>query len=327
MRKNTLDHNRPGQEDHQTEPGAEHIANWQRQALQPFVEKLCERNPSLAQEISKELEGVTGPPTQKSQVSWLDDHDKEPDSPYRYGYEARTLNQAETDILMSYRDAAPQLDDAQKEHLASTLMEAMSHRANQTFSEHFRDQTDHAANHKDAVIPDRESFNTLMDTAGDYYRTTLSNTEGLLKSSIKTFEDPMILGRAVDLLRYIEKDMEGTAAQGSMPQHLDLDNVMDDFTEAYTRRGDQLAASLEQDFKDTFPDQPLNPEHPAFIQHFREKTKDYLTGDIDNVADHFALDHAFKTSSGPASGSPQEMQERTEQIRENIHQSLTNPAI
>ena len=293
----------------------------------PSSKNSTDRNPDLTREISKELEGVTRPPTQKSQVSWLDHHDKQPDSPYRYGYEERTLNHAETDILMSYREAAPQLDDTQKEHLASTLMEAMSHRANQTFSEHFRDQTDHAANHKDSVIPDQESFNTLMDIAQNYYRTTLSNAEGLLKSAIKTFEDPAILGRAVDLLRCLEKDMEGTAAEGSMPQHLDMNNVMDDFSEAYTRRGEQLAASLEQDFRDTFPDQPLNPEHPAFIQHFREKTKDYLTGDIDNVADHFAFDHAFKTSSGPASSSPQEIRERTEQIRENIHQSLTNPAI
>ena len=130
-------HRETHQQEHRPEHGEESIADWQTQALTPFTENLHHRNPELAREIAREYQAVTGTNTAKNHVSWMDDHDQKANHPGAYIYEQRQMTKAEDDILLSYRHAAEHMDQVQADFASTTIMEAMTHRTNAHFSEHF----------------------------------------------------------------------------------------------------------------------------------------------------------------------------------------------
>ena len=319
MPRNTMEYSSHRQEEHRTDHEGEFNTEWQLQALQPFVDHLCHRDPELSQEIARELNAALNPTGEKHHVSWLDGHEQKPDG---YNYQERHPTPKENNILMSYLETAHELDDDQREYVSSTLTKALSQRATLTLSENFRKPMDHAASHQDNNVPNPESFNRLMDLAQDHYSKTLSHTEHVLKNSIKLSEDPMVFTKTIDSLIRLEKDME-RAATGYIPQHLDMATAMDRFADTYIRRGEQLAGPIINDFREAFPEQEPNPTEPDFIQHFQEKTREYLPGDIHNAANHFAFQYAWNSPNSPDPNSPPHVQERTRKLMAMVHQSLT----
>ena len=336
MTTERLDHRTRHQEEHQTEDLTEQR---QREALQPFVTDLIGRNKELTLEFAREFTAVTNPSKDKHPTSWLDDHDEKAVHPFSSQYQERELNRSESDIILSFKKAARHLDSIQTGQLAVTIVEAMSHRTNLIFSQHFPQHADDfAAHHDRGNIPHPQSYNSLMQHAGDYYAEALGNTEQLLKESLKPDADhPLDINRdmdsdpypitwAIDTLRVLEKDMERTAVRGQLPEFIEQINPDEDFLTAYRERGNALAELFSKDYTDTHPDQPLDPADPRYIEHFKQTAVDYLPGDVHNVADLVAHNYAVYKANNfmPKPNSIDELQQKYLQIRDTTYNSLTN---
>lgn len=329
-----LDHRTRHQEEHQTENLTE---QWQREALQPFVNDLISRNKELTLEFAREFTAVTGPSTETHPTSWLDDHDEKAVHPFSEQYQERELNHSESDIILSFKEAARHLDAIQTDQLAVTIVEAMSHRTNAIFSQQFPQYVeDFAAHHDRGNIPHPQSYNSLMKHAGDYYAEALGNTEQLLKESLKpnaehpldinTDSEPYPITWAVDALRVLEKDMERTAVRGQLPEFIEQINPDEGFFIAYRERGNALAELFSKDYTDTHPDQPLDPADPRYIEQFKQTAVDYLPGDVHNVADLVAHNYAVDKANNfmPKPNSIEELQQKYLQIRDTTYNSLTD---
>ena len=321
MARNTTEHSATHQEHHQADHAAEQILEWQREALQPFVEELSNRNQGLVHEIAMELADVTKQGSEKHSVSWMDEHEHEPANPADPGYHTRQMNKSEMDILVSYAQAQKHLDENQTQHLSGTIMEAVAHRPARALSEHFPNTPDFAAHHQRTDIPEPESYQDLMATAKNYYSEALSQAENHFQQSLKA-EDAESLIHAVDTLRTIEKDIEHTATTGHLPNYLEHLGTDEDLLKAYHTRGDTLYKSFSQDFQEKYPEHPLDPETREFLDHFRETTKDYLDSDLHNMADLIAQNNAVERAMG--TGSMEEMDRIAFQHRDQIYNSLTS---
>ena len=333
MTTERLDHRTRQQEEHQT---GDFTEQQEREALQPFVNDLIGRNSKLTLEFAKEFTAVTGTSKDKPLTSWMDDHDEKAVHPFSVQYEERELNRSESDIILSFKEAARHLDSIQTGQLAVTIVEAMSHRINVIFTQHFpQDVDDFAAHHDRGNIPHAQSYNSLMQHAGDYYAEVLGNTEQLLKESLKpdtdhpldinrdTDSDPYPITWAVDALRVLEKDIERTAANGQLPEYLEQLNPGEGFFTAYRARANALAEQFSQDYTNTHPGQPLNPADPAYVEHFKQTAKDYLPGDVHNVADLLSHHHAADQANRSKASTPEQLQQRYLEIRDTMYNSLT----
>ena len=326
--RNQQDH----KQDHRPEGSAEAteateaIAEWQANALKPFVEHLYERNPNLAWEIARDSAAVTDNDHTKNPTSWLDDHQTEPKHPGSYDYEERAKNQAESDIVLSYQEAAKELTGEQLHHLNMTIVEAMSHRANTTLSHHFPQMTnDYAANHGHPDVAQPQSYNRMMRAATDYYASALQINENLLSKSLKTEgpNDPYSITFAVDAFRSLEADMEQTALTGAFPEYIDAMAGDRDYRIALADRASYLLEQVNAQFHETYPDQSITPDNPQYVEHFRESTKDYLPGDLHNAANYLSYHHAIATAVREGHQTPKAVAEASEQIMTKTYNSLT----
>ena len=309
-----------------THEDEEDLMEWQKKNIRPFITSLNGRNSDLMSELARESMAVTGTDTEKHPTSWLDQHDQKAVHPFSANYEDRELNRSEADILLSYKATADSLDDTQQEFLSMTIVEAMSHRPNSAFTQYFPKQVeDYAVHHGHNAIPDPKSYNSMMQKAHDYYAEALQNAEVLLEKSIKKdSHDPYPITWAVDNLRVLEQDFERTAANGMLPQYLEHIDTDRELYNAYRHRGNALAESFTQDFKDAHPGIALDPGQPEYVEHFKQTSRDYLPGDVHNVADLLAFNHAIAEANRSQAGFPsQEVLNKFETLRDSIYQSLT----
>ena len=337
MAAERLNHLTRHQEEHQQEDLTEQR---QREAILPFVEDLMDRNRELtlefSREFSREFAAVTGPNPEKHHTSWLDQHDEKAVHPFSEPYKERDLNHSERDIILSFKEAAKHLDAVHTDQLTAAIVETMSQRPNRIFNQNFpQDVDDFAARHNRGDIPHPQSYNSLMDRARDYYAEALGDTQQLLKESLKpdmdypynmaTDSDPYPITWAVDALRVLEKDMERTAANGQLPEYVEHINPDEGFLTAYRARANALAESFSKDYIDTHPGQPLDPADPAYVEHFKQTAKDYLAGDVHNVADLIAHNHGVMEAnrSKPNPDSIEELQQRYRDTNERTYRSLT----
>ena len=332
MAAERLDHRTRHLEEHQIEDLTEQP---QREALQPFVEDLIGRNRELTLEFAREFTAVTEPNAENHPTSWLDQHDEKAVHPFSEQYEEREMNRSESDIILSFKEAARHLDSVHTEQLTVTIVEAMSHRTNALFSHHFpQNVDDFATHHERDNIPHPQSYNHLMQYAGDYYAQALGNTEQLLKESLKpdaeylddlsTDSDPYPLTWAVDALRVLEKDMERTALNGQLPEYSQQIHPDDAFITAYRERANALAESFSKDYINTHPGEPLDPSDPAYIQHFRQTARDYLPGDLHNVADLLTHNYAVIKGHRSKAKTPEEFRQNYLETRDTLYKSLTD---
>lgn len=324
MATNTTEHSTNHQEHHQADHAVEQILEWQRQALQPFVNELSYRNQGLVHEISRELADVTKQGSEKHSVSWMDQHEHEPANPADPGYHTRQMNNSEMDIFISYVQAQKHLHENQADHLSGTIMEAVAHRPARALSEHFPNTPDFVSHHQRPDIPDPESYQDLMATAKNYYSESLSQAENYFQRSLQA-KDAESLVYAVDTFRTIEKDIEHTATTGHLPSYLEHLGTDEDFFKAYQNRTEALYKLSSQDFQNKYPELRLNPENQEFLQHFRETTKDYLPGDQHSVADYISANWAADTANNLAHtlNSPYHMKDSYVTHREKLYDSLT----
>ena len=218
----------------------------------------------------------------------------------------------------------PHLDDAQKEHLFMTIVEAMAHRANAAFNERFPAiQDDFAAHNGHNNIQERDSYNTMMSYAREYFALVLQSTEQHLKETIK--EDPNEPGSItwpVDTLRAIEQDLDRTS-QGYLPNYLEHVGPDKELYDAYHARANNLAESFSLDFKKAHPDNRLDIQDPDYVSHFRETTKDYLPGDLHNVADLLSTNHAINIANNSPHASSDSLTKHFQSLRRSFYESLT----
>ena len=300
-----------------TEFQAQDIPDWQREAVNSFVEQLNERNPDLTAEIARETGAHAAT---DHQVSWLDHHNGQALHPFHADYSERDLNPAELDILVSYRRATSHMDDVQASQLAITIAQAMTRRPNLALDHHFPDNPDH----QHADVPEPHSHQTLMLAARRYYANALQDTETLLADSLHGDElDAYPMTWAVDTLRTLEKDFERTTTHGDLPSHLDRNPAADDLRRAYHQRGSALAEAFTKDYAARHPDQPLDPTDPGYLQAFHQATAGYRPGDLHSTADQIASAYAVsKTNSAnprPLEGLPDDYHE----TKTAIYRSLT----
>ena len=321
MARNTTEHSATHQEHHQVDHAEAQIMDWQREAFQPFVDELSDRNQGLVHEIAMELADVTKQGSEKHNVFWMDEHEHEPANPADPDYHTRHMNKSGMDIFLSYAQAQKHLDENQTQHLSSTIMEAVAHRPARALSEHFPNTPDFAAYHQRMNIPEPESYQDLMATAKSYYSEALSQAENYFQRSLKA-EDTDSLIYAADTLRTIEKDIEHTAINGHLPSYLEHLGTDEDFLKAYHTRGETLCKSFSQDFQDKYPEHPLDPESREFLDHFRETTKDYLQGDVHNMADLIAENNAVQKTISAT--STEEMDRMVFKHRDQVYDSLTS---
>ena len=323
MQRNQADYRQSNVEEHSLSYDEESISEWQTRAIRPFAENLHHRNPELAEELANEYQAVTDQKHVKHPVSWLDDHPSESRHPGEYNYPEREPTLVESQILLSYRDSAHQLDSIQQEHLTATLTEAMSHRPNAVFSTQFPQQTDYAnLHHPNASIPDPASYNNIMRAAREYFASLIQEAENTLSRAFRN-QDDHTLTTAVDCLRNAEHNMERSSSTGYLPTYIDTVDGDQALYGAHFARAEVLANAFTQEFATTHPGEHPDPENPDFINLFKEKTKDYLLGDIHNLADHFAYNHAIDAANKSGAKSPEEMEQHYRQNRETIYQSLT----
>ena len=330
MAKNTADHATTGREHYQIDNAADQIEQWQRQALQPFVDALSDHNRELVHELAMELADVTKQESEKHTVSWMDRHEHEPANPAASNYQPREMNNSERDIYLSYAQAQEHLDDTQIDHLTGTIMEAVAHRTSRTLSEHFPNMSDYAAHHQRTDILEPESYHHLMETARDYYSEALSQAENYFQRSLKG-KNTESLVYAVDTLRTIENDIEITATTGHLPSYLEHLNTDEDFFNAYLTRTEALYKLSSQDFQNKYPGLPMDPNSQEFLQHFRETTKDYLPGELHSVADYISANWAADTANNQhrtcdsSSHIKASYDAHTEKIYNSLTQRATNP--
>ena len=321
MARNTLEHRASHQADHDVTD----ITEWQTNAIQPFVERLNHTNPELTRELQREYDAVTGTNTPKEHVSWLDDHDKDTWHPASYNYEERDKSKAERDILTAYREAVNQLDDEQTYFLTATIVEAMTHRPNAYFSEHFpqsvEDFTDH---HQHDTIHHPASYNSMMEAARDYYAAAIQQTEYLLTQELKAEDewDPYSITWPVDTLRSLEHDLREGAEHGKFPKYLDSIDESEEFTRRYMERGNALAEEFSKDFKETHPDEPLNPDTEAYVNHFQQYTAGYSQGDLRNVADYIAYNQGIDKANKEGGRNVEELADRMKKYRAHTFEQL-----
>ena len=322
MPRNTLEH----QASHRTDHQVEDIADWQKNALQPFVERLSHINPDLTRELQREYEAATGAATTtKEHVSWLDGHDKKTHHPASYRYEERAKNEAESHILETYKDALHELDQDQINFLTATIVEAMAHRPNAYLSEHFPQSThDFTEHHRYENVPQPESYNAMMDAARDYYKAAMEQTEYLLTEELQSNHewDPYSITWAVDTLRSLEQDLRDTAEHSVFPQYLDTIDESHDFTRRYMERGSTLAEEFSQSFKQHHPDLKLDPESPEYVEHFHKVTEDYSKGDLRNAADYIAYNHGIDKANREGASNPQELHDKMGRYRSRTFEEL-----
>ena len=323
MQRNNTDYRQSHREQHTLDHDEESITEWQTRAIRPFAENLHHRNPDLAKELATEYQAVTTKEHVKHPVSWLDDHPSESRHPAEYNYPERESTLAESQILLSYRDSAHQMDDNQKEHLNATLTEAMSHRPNAVFSAQFPGEANYAnLHHPNTSIPDPASYNNIMRAAREYFASVIQEAENTLSQAFR-HQDNHTLTMAVDYLRNAEHNIERTSSTGYLPTYIDSVDGDQALYAAHFARAEALANAFTEEFTTTHPGQHPDPENPDFINLFKEKTKDYLLGDIHNLADHFAYNHAIDAANTSGAKSPEEMEQHYRQNRETIYQALT----
>ena len=316
MPRNTLEYTSPQQEDYQPDRTME----WKTEAVTPLVEALNERNRHLLEEITREHLGfLNGDKEKSTHLSWLDGHAKDPNSSYQPGFETRDTTKEEIDLLLSYHEAARNLDGDQADYLAGTLAYTMTNRAQLTFQQNFGEENGYTL---DPNTPHPESHQKMMDAARTYFQNELEHTQELLKHSFNMCDSEQLTA-AVDDIRLLEKDM-GEAMTGFMPKYTNMMSPQAEaYGSAYMERGEALTEGIQSGFQEAHPGLDPHPEGPEFTKFFKDATKDYPAGDTDNAAGQFAYDYMVRPGPGETNKVPRhqmhpESSERYHRIYENL---------
>ena len=283
MRRNTLEHTPIHQEEYDR---TENLNEWNQRAVEPFVQHVLNHNPHLAQEIAS----MGDPKADLSQVSWLDRPSDENRWQGHVEY-TRDPTASEHHIFQSYQESRQLLDPVQQQYAAHTIADAMSYRPADNLNQHLPQGTDYAKLHHDGRVPFGASYNSVMETARNYYLAALQAARQSIADGLY-HQVQYDMTEGTSDLRKLEHDVRNTALTGHMPDSPILHHSHRDYTAAVEERADIINNAFNSYLQYRFPDRTPTPEEEDYLTVFQQYADQFPQADAETMADHAAAQYS-----------------------------------